>query len=122
VVRREYLAEGAHVASVGYNAAGREVDSETVADALVAVESRDAVLAPPPSGSNDLRGPLEEGLLASDDVVELGELVAGTRSGRATDAQITLYKSVGVAVQDVAAATLVVAAARAAGAGREIAL
>jgi len=44
--------------SVGYNAAGREVDSATVVDAMVIVESRDAVLAPPPAGSNDLRTPM----------------------------------------------------------------
>ena len=51
---------------------------------------------------------------------EIGELVAGTRPGRANAEQITLYKSVGVAVQDAAAADLVLAAARERGAGREI--
>ena len=51
---------------------------------------------------------------------EIGELVAGTRPGRSTPEQITLYKSVGVAVQDAAAAALVLAAARERGAGREI--
>jgi ornithine cyclodeaminase len=52
--------------------------------------------------------------------VEVGELVAGSRPGRASPQQITLYQSVGVAVQDAAAAALVLAAARERGVGREV--
>jgi ornithine cyclodeaminase len=55
-------------------------------------------------------------------VVELGEVIAGTAAGRSSEDQITLYKSVGVAVQDLAAAALVLAAARERGAGQEIEL
>jgi ornithine cyclodeaminase len=121
VVLRQNLDPGVHVASVGYNTAGREVDSATVADALVVVESRDAVLAAPPSGSNDLRMPIEEGIITADHIhAEIGELVSGTRLGRSSAEQITLYKSVGIAAQDVAAAAMVLAAARAAGTGVEI--
>jgi alanine dehydrogenase len=121
VVRREHLAPGVHVTSVGYNVHGRELDSATVADALVVVEAKEAALAPPPAGANDLRIPIDEGRITPDHVhAELGELVAGTRPGRATAEQITLYKSVGVAAQDVAAATLVVELARVRGAGREL--
>jgi ornithine cyclodeaminase/alanine dehydrogenase-like protein (mu-crystallin family) len=122
VVRREQLGAGVHVTSVGYNAAGREVDSATVRDALVVVESRASTLAPPPSGSNDLRIPIEEGLLVPDAVVELGEVVAGAHPGRRSPEELTLYKSVGVAVQDVVAAALVLAAARTRGVGREVEL
>jgi alanine dehydrogenase len=112
VVRRENIEPGAHLNSVGYNTAGREVDGRTVADALLVVESREAVLAPPPSGSPDIRLAIEEGLIGPDHIhAELGELVAGTRAGRTSAEQITLYKSVGVAVQDVAAAALVLARA-----------
>jgi ornithine cyclodeaminase len=53
---------------------------------------------------------------------ELGELIAGTRAGRTSPDQITVYKSVGVAVQDAAAAALVLAAARRAGVGTQISL
>jgi alanine dehydrogenase len=121
VVRRTWLAPGTHVTSVGYNPAGREVDNETIADALVCVESRRAVLAPVPSGSNDLIEPIRDGVISESHIhAELGELVAGTRPGRSSPDQITLYKSVGVAVQDAAAATLVLAAARKAGVGHEI--
>lgn len=121
VVRRDWLRPGAHVNSVGYNTAGREVDGETVAAALVVVESRAAALAPPPGGSNDLLWPIRDGLIDATHVhAELGELVSGTRPGRADASQLTLYKSVGVAVEDAAAAALVLRLARERGVGRTI--
>jgi alanine dehydrogenase len=121
VVRRDWLVAGAHVTSVGYNPRGREVDDATVTDALVVVESRAAALAPLPAGSNDLLEPVERGLIGADHVhAEIGELVEGRRPGRTSPEQITLYKSVGVAVQDGAAAALVLSAARDRGAGREV--
>jgi ornithine cyclodeaminase len=113
VVRREWLSPGVHVTSVGYNQVGREVDDATVADALVCVESRQAALAPFPAGSNDLLEPIRDGIIPASHVhAELGELLAGTRPGRSSAEQITLYKSVGVAVQDATAAGLVITAAR----------
>jgi ornithine cyclodeaminase len=118
VVSRSTIDPGVHVNSVGYNAAGREIDSRTVADAVLVVESRAAVLAPPPSGSTDIRVPIEEGLITEAHIhAELGELVAGGKHGRTSRDQLTLYKSVGVAAQDVAAAALVLRAARARGVG-----
>jgi ornithine cyclodeaminase len=123
VVRRAWLRDGAHVTSVGYNTAGREVDEGTVVDALVVVESRAAALAAPPSGSNDLNWPIRDGKMTKEHIhAELGEIVAGARPGRANDRQITLYKSVGVAVEDAAAAALVLKLARERGVGREIEL
>jgi alanine dehydrogenase len=106
VVRREWLDPGTHVTSVGFNAAGREVDDATIADALIVVESREAALAPHPGGASDLLGPLRAGIITGD-LAELGEIVRGTRPGRTDPDQITLYKSVGVAVQDAAAVALV---------------
>jgi ornithine cyclodeaminase len=123
VVRWAWLDPGAHVTSVGWSASGREVDDATVAEALVCVETRRAALAPvSAAGSADLTEALRDGLIDEDDIVELGELAAGTRTGRTSPEQITLYKSVGVAVQDATAATLVLAAARRAGVGRELTL
>jgi alanine dehydrogenase len=117
VVLREWLSPGAHVNSVGANPAGRgEIDPAIVRDALVAVEFRESTLAPPPAGASEFR----DG--APAEIVELGELVAGTKRGRTSPEQITLYKSVGVAVQDAAAAALVLAAAREKSVGREIEL
>ena len=118
VVRREWLRPGVHVNSVGFNTDGREVDEQTVLDALVVVESRSSALAPVPAGANELLWPIRDGLIdASHVYAELGELVAGTKPGRTTPEQLTLYKSVGVAVEDLAAAMLVVTAAQAQGVG-----
>lgn len=123
VVRREWLRAGAHVTSVGYNIHGREVDGATFRDAIVVVESRAAALAPPPAGSTDIAMAIAEGLMTREHIhAELGELVSGARPGREDPAQITLYKSVGVAVQDAAAAALVLEAARRDGVGQVIEL
>jgi alanine dehydrogenase len=117
VVRREWLSPGAHVNSVGLNPAGREVDAATVSEALLVIESRQSTLAPPPAGAPELVGVDPAHVHA-----ELGELVAGTKPGRTSPEQVTLYKSVGVAVQDAAAAALVLKAARERSAGREMKL
>jgi alanine dehydrogenase len=117
VVRFDWLGPGTHVSSVGYGSGGSELDPAIVERAdVVVVEQRDSAFAPLPAGAPELepRG--------RDGVVELGEIVAGMAVGRSSGAQITLYKSVGVAVQDLAAAALVLAAARERGAGQEIEL
>ena len=104
VVLRDWLQPGTHVNSVGYNTEGEgEIDGETLHDTLVVVESRDSALAPPPAGAIELRLAIERGFVTPDEIgVELGELVAGSRTGRTADEQITVYKSVGVAVKDAA--------------------
>jgi len=108
VVRAEWLGPGVHVSSVGYNAPGSELDPVIVERAdVICVESRDSAFAPLPAGAPELAN------VDPERTVELGEIIAGTRPGRTSDAEITLYKSVGVAVQDLAAAALVLAAARA---------
>ena len=117
VVRRDWLSPGTHVNSVGLNPAGSEVDEATVADAVLVVESLASALAPPPAGAPELAG-IDRARVHA----ELGELVARTKPGRRSRDEITLYKSVGVAVQDAAAAALVLAAARERSVGREIEL
>jgi ornithine cyclodeaminase/alanine dehydrogenase-like protein (mu-crystallin family) len=117
VVRLEWLSPGTHVSSVGYGAGGSELDPAIVERAdVVVVEQRDSAFAPLPAGAPELdpRG--------RDGVVELGEILAGTEQGRTAHEQITLYKSVGVAVQDLAAAALVLAGARERGVGLDIEL
>jgi ornithine cyclodeaminase/alanine dehydrogenase-like protein (mu-crystallin family) len=124
VVRREWLRPGTHVNSVGYNTAGAgEVDVQTIRDALVVVESRAAALAAPPAGAVELGLAIDRGAIDADHIhAEIGEIVAGDRAGRTDDGEITLYKSVGVAVQDTAAATLVWEAACARRVGTEVEL
>jgi ornithine cyclodeaminase len=116
VVRLEWLGPGTHVSSVGATQTGGEVDPAIVAAATLVVETR-AALAPPPAGASELAG-LDESAVHA----ELGELVSGARPGRTTPVETTLYKSVGVAVQDLAAAALVLAAAQERGTGLTIEL
>ena len=117
VVRLEWLGEGVHVTSVGYDPPGSELDPAIVERAdLICVESRASALAEPPAGAVELAG------VSTDAVVELGELASGSRPGRRSPAEITLYKSVGVAVQDLAAAALVLHEARTRKTGLEIEL
>jgi ornithine cyclodeaminase/alanine dehydrogenase-like protein (mu-crystallin family) len=107
VVRREWLEPGTHVGSVGLNPAGSELDPAIVRAATLVVESRASAFAPPPAGAPELVG------IDPASAAELGEVVAGTHPGRTGADELTLYKSVGVAVQDLAAAALVLASAQA---------
>jgi alanine dehydrogenase len=109
VLRREWVAEGAHVNSVGFSFTGGELDLALAARAFVAVESRAAALAPPPAGAGDLAG-------LPEPPIELGELVTGRRAGPPAG-RITVYKSVGLAVEDDVAARLALARAEALGLG-----
>jgi ornithine cyclodeaminase/alanine dehydrogenase-like protein (mu-crystallin family) len=110
VIRREWLKHGAHVSSVG-GTFGPEIDPATMAAGHVFVEWRGAATNPPPAGAHELQG-LDAGKLT-----EVGEVLAGTRSGRTSEAEITVYKSTGHAIEDAATARLVYDRARAEGAG-----
>jgi ornithine cyclodeaminase/alanine dehydrogenase-like protein (mu-crystallin family) len=123
VLHRDWLQPGTHINSVGYNTNGSgEVDLATIRDALIAVESRAAVLAAPPSGSVEIRSALDAGVVNQHDLVEIGELGTGRARGRSDERQLTLYKSVGIAAQDAAAASLVLEAAAIKGSGQQVAL
>ena len=124
VVQRASVRPGTHVTSVGVNREGREVDAQTVADAHVVVEQRDAALAGSgAAGANDLTWAIRDGVISADHIAaELGAVIAGRAPGRSSAAQITLYKSVGVAVQDAAAAALAVSRARSLGLGVDVSL
>ena len=115
VLDREWLAPGTHVSSVGASQEGPELDAETVRAGLLAVESRIA-FEPPPAGSIELQG------LEPEAAVEVGEVLSGSRAGRTSADQITVYKSMGHAVEDAAAAALVLERARAESAGVEVEL
>ncbi len=110
VIRREWLEPGVHVSSVG-GTFGPELDRETMAAARVFVEWRGAALNPPPAGAHELQG------LDAERITEVGEVLAGTRKGRISERDITVYKSTGHAVEDAASARLVYDRARAEGVG-----
>ncbi|MBC7222897.1 MAG: ornithine cyclodeaminase family protein [Anaerolineae bacterium] len=115
-----WVAPGTHVTGVGsHTPDGRELDSTLIQRARVVVDERGAAL----SEAGDLIIPLQEGLIREDHIAaELGEVVAGLRVGRETPEQVTVFKSVGLALQDIAAATRVYQMARAKGVGMEVSL
>ncbi len=113
------LRPGAHVNGVGsFTPAMQEIDAATVTRAQVFVDARAAALAE----AGDLIIPLRAGLTSAEAWTELGEVVAGLKPGRQTPAAITFFKSVGVAAQDIAAASRALSEARRLGLGTEVEL
>ncbi len=113
VVERAWLAPGAHVNSVGVSRGGPELDDATIRAGVLVVESRKA-LAPYPAGAHELAG------IEPEAVAELGEVIAGRHPGRRFAGEITVYKSVGHAMEDAVAAGLVYRRARARNVGVEL--
>jgi len=113
VIRGEWVGPGTHVTSVGYAPPGGELPRELVEPHRLFVETRLA-FRPPPAGCAELAG-LEPGRAA-----ELGEVLLGQRPGREFDAEITVYKAMGHAMEDMVAAHLVYRRARETGAGHLI--
>jgi alanine dehydrogenase len=96
------LRPGTHINAVGaYTPQMQEVDAETIRRAKVVIDSREASLAE----AGDLIIPMNQGIVSESHIYgEIGEIIAGRKPGRASKEEITYFKSVGVAVQDVAAA------------------
>ena len=113
------LQEGAHVNAIGtFTLDRREVDLETVARARIFVDQREAAL----EEAGELVAGIEAGVTDAEDWAEIGEVVAGTRPGRASGEMITFFKSVGHAVQDVVAAARVMKRAVGSGLARTVEL
>lgn len=104
VIESGWVKPGAHVISVGACRPNqREIDPELSARAKFFVDSRDAALVE----SGDIVIGIQEGRFGPDHIAgELGQLVAGTVPGRTSDLDITVFKSLGMAVEDVVAADL----------------
>lgn len=119
-IRGAWLEHGVHVNAAGANApVKQEVDAEGFKRSRVVVDFREQVL----QEAGDLINAIQSGMFSADAIyAELGDIVAGTKPGRETDAQITLFKSVGVAIEDVAVAAWVHDQAKEKGIGTEIAL
>ena len=112
------LPDGIHLNAVGsFHAGDREIPGETVARARVVVDDREAAL----DEAGDLLIPLSQGLIGRGHIhCDLGSLVLGLCEGRAAERQITFFKSVGLAVQDLVAVQTVLRAARRLGLGEPI--
>jgi len=121
VLQRGWLKPGAHVNAVGASTPrAKEIDTATVAASALFCDSRESVLAE----AGEFRLAVTEGLIGGEEHIraELGEVLAGTAAGRRDDGELTLFRSLGIAVEDLAAAETAVAAARAQGLGSEVEL
>jgi alanine dehydrogenase len=102
ILKGDWLSPGTHINAIGANYEyRRELDSAAVARAAV-IASDD--LEQVKYEATDLAAPVSEGVLGWDRLVGLGDIVAGKRPGRTSDTDITIFKSLGVALEDVALA------------------
>jgi ornithine cyclodeaminase/alanine dehydrogenase-like protein (mu-crystallin family) len=121
VLRHDWLKPGAHLNAVGASTPhAREIDTATVAASALFCDSRESLR----NEAGEFQLAIAEGLIAGEEHVraELGEVLAGTGQGRRDDSELTLFRSLGLAIEDLAAAESAVAAARAHGLGTEVEL
>jgi ornithine cyclodeaminase/alanine dehydrogenase-like protein (mu-crystallin family) len=118
VLERGWLKSGAHINAVGACLPHtRELDTRTVADAAFFTDRRESA----ENEAGDFVLARKEGAVGPEHIrAELGEVLAGMAPGRGADAEITIFESLGIAVEDLAAADHVVRRARAEGAGIDV--
>jgi ornithine cyclodeaminase len=117
VVRHEWLGPGAHLNAIGASMPSvYEIEPHTFAAATVFADSRESVQ----HEAGEYKLAVEQGLPADVDA-ELGEVLIGAHPGRTTDTELTLFRSLGIGVEDLAAARAAVKTARERGIGTEVA-
>ncbi len=118
VLHGDWLAPGAHVNAVGSSTpTARELDAAAVQRARLYVDRRESAL----HESGDLLAAIRDGAVAEDHIVgEIGEVLTGAVPGRQSEREVTLFKSLGLAVEDVAAAEAAVDRATQVGIGRQV--
>jgi ornithine cyclodeaminase len=115
IVRRDWLAPGAHVNAVGSSIpTARELDADTVAASALFADARESMVN---EGGDYLFAVREAGIGPDHIRAELGEVLTGSGQGRLAEDELTVFKSLGLAAEDLAAAEHVYTRAQAAGAG-----
>ena len=102
VISKDWIAAGAHINAIGtHSPNSREIDSGTMGAARIFVDRRESAL----NESGDYLLSAREGVVTPDSIIaEIGELLIGSKSGRTSSTEITLFKSLGLAIEDVACA------------------
>jgi ornithine cyclodeaminase/alanine dehydrogenase len=120
VVSSDWVDEGVHINGIGsHSPDARELDSETVARAKLVVDTREAAL----KEAGDILIPISEGRIGEGHIyAELGDLVAGRKPGRQNPKEVTIFKSQGLAVEDVSTALEVYRLAESRGVGKNVAM
>jgi ornithine cyclodeaminase/alanine dehydrogenase-like protein (mu-crystallin family) len=118
ILQRAWLKEGAHINAVGSSIpTSREIDTATMAAARLFVDRRESALAE----AGDLLIAMREDAVTGDHVqAELGEVIVGKNPGRRSPSELTLFKSLGLAVEDVASAAYLARRARETGTGQTV--
>lgn len=118
VLRGAWLKGGEHINAVGSSVPPfRELDTQAVARARLFVDSFDSALQEP----DDIRVPISEGAITEQHLLaDLAQLASGARLGRASSSDVTIFKSVGLAIEDLAAAAALYERALAQGRGTTI--
>jgi ornithine cyclodeaminase len=118
IVERAWLRPGAHVTAAGSSIpTTRELDTQTMVDATLFVDRRESTL----NEAGDFLFPQREGAIGPEHIAaELGEVLVGDHPGRGRDDELTVFKSLGLGVEDLAAAELAVRLARERGLGTEV--
>ena len=102
VINKDWVTDGTHINAIGtHSPSSREIDGGTMAAARIFVDRRESAL----NEAGDYLLAAKDGLITSDSIVaEIGELLMGTKPGRGSSTEITLFKSLGLAIEDVACA------------------
>ena len=119
IIDADWVQPGLHINGIGSHAVGvREIDTKTMVRSKLVCDNVDACLAE----AGDVQIPIEEGAMTADDIYgEIGELITGAKPGRESDEEVTIFKSVGLSIQDISAAHYVYQRALEEGVGMEFA-
>ncbi|AKA49343.1 hypothetical protein IX51_09770 [uncultured archaeon] len=119
VIKGDFIQDGTHINSIGSSFGGKQVLDDTLLRKMsrMVVDFKEQSLY---DNSGDIIGPVSKNIIAYPDIDELGQLVAGVREARISNDEVTVYKSLGMGLFDVAAAFSVYASAIKEGIGREI--
>ena len=119
IIDVDWVQPGLHINGIGSHAVGvREIDTATMVRSKLVCDNVDACLAE----AGDVQIPIEEGAMTADDIYgEIGELITGAKPGRESDEEVTIFKSVGLSIQDISAAHYVYQRALEEGVGMEFA-
>jgi ornithine cyclodeaminase len=120
IIERGWLADGAHVNAVGSSIpTTRELDTRTMAEGSLFVDRRESTL----NEAGDYLFAMREGAIGPEHIrAELGEILIGAAQGRTSETELTIFKSLGLAVEDLAAAEHVLRRAEAENVGVEVEL
>jgi len=115
VLQREWISPGTHINAIGtFSPRARELDTATVVAARLFVDRRESAL----NEAGDYLIPASEGAIGPEHILaDLGEVLTGVSPGRSSSDEITIFKSLGLAIEDLAAAAHVYQKAQAANAG-----